>query len=101
MITILTDIFETKLGLIQLSIETNLDKEYSKLDNHKIQTLGYYIEIKASELKKDYLPSNMDFETSRAWRVYVTKTSNIPEKLNIFCQLTAPEYNITINSREV
>ena len=96
--TLLKDIFETKIGNIEISINCETDCENIKLDDLNIETLNHKIAIKTITLKNSELPENMKIDSSKGWRIYIEKKTNYNEKLNVVCKLLNPTIDTEFNS---
>ena len=85
--TILKDTFETNLGEIELSINSEYKVQYLVNSNLKVETENHKIEVVVIDLKKLELPKHMKIENSKGWRIYIEKKSEKSEKLNVICKL--------------
>ena len=85
--TILKDTFETNLGVIELSINSEYKVQYLVNSNLKVETENHKIEVVVIDLKKLELPKHMKIENSKGWRIYIEKKSEKSEKLNVICKL--------------
>ncbi|MBC7557011.1 MAG: hypothetical protein H7195_08635 [Chryseobacterium sp.] len=88
--TILSDIFETKLGSIQFSINCENNHEIKKLNDLKIETLNHKIVVEVINLNNLKLPNHMKIDSSIGWRIFIKKTSNNRENLSANCKLLNP-----------
>jgi hypothetical protein len=87
---LIADTFETKLGRIELSIET--DSLNSILQNDsKIETQDFQIEIRKFKLDNFPLPQNQKIEDSNGWQIYLIKKNNKNTEIKIECKLTNPQ----------
>ena len=100
--TILKDTFETNLGEIELSINSEFETEYLIKGNLNVENENYKIEIVAIDLREIELPKHMKIENSKGWRIYIEKKSEKSENLNIICKLKTKnsEINWDYNSGE-
>ena len=71
--TILKDIFETKIGAIELSINCEINSEIYKLNNLSAENLNYKITVQTIDLNNFKLPKNMKIDSSKGWRIYIEK----------------------------
>jgi hypothetical protein len=83
---ILTDNLETKLGEIRLCIESDLNESFECKDDI-IKTSNYLIQIKKLPSVENLFSTNLNIESSKAWRIYITKRSDFSENLKIYCKL--------------
>jgi hypothetical protein len=95
--TVLKDIFETKIGNIEISINCETDCDNIKSDGLKTETLNHKIVIKTINLKNSKLPENMKIDSSKGWRIYIEKKTNYIEKLNVVCKLLNPTIDSEFN----
>ena len=85
--TILKDTFETNLGEIELSINSEYKVQYLVNNNLKVETENHKIEVVVIDLKKLELPKDMKIENSKGWRIYIEKKSEKSEKIIVICKL--------------
>jgi len=87
--TILSGNFNTPLGIIRSWIDTD-NTDINKINSFDASTGARSIQLEAFELQNDWLPAEMQFETSKGWRWHIKKTSSLKENLVIYCKLIDP-----------
>lgn len=94
MTTILASDFETELGIVQASIQTDMADIALKKESNGVITAGYKINLEIFELQNNRLPDTMEFKSSKGWRWFIQKTNDKKENLIIYCKIIDPTPNI-------
>lgn len=90
MTPILKDNFETKLGVIQTSIESDFNNVVMCVGGYT-KTQGHKIHFQVFEIKNEWLNNKaMKIESSRGYRYHIEKIGEAVENLHIYCKLINP-----------
>jgi hypothetical protein len=90
---LIIDTFETKLGRIELSIETNSIDNIQQIES-KIETQDFEIKIRKFKLDNFPLPQNLKIEDSCGWQFYLTKKNDKNVEIAVECKLINLDANI-------
>ncbi len=86
-----SDDFETNLGIIRMSAETDAYDYIIHKDNSKVSSKGHSIRVDKFDLKDISDTENIKYETSRAWRLHIEKINDQQEQLILYCKLINPQ----------
>jgi len=88
--TVIRDIFETNLGNIELTINSEFGLENQFEDKLNVENENYKITVVVVDLNKAVISEDKNIENSKCWRIYIEKQSEKVEKLNVICKLLNP-----------
>jgi hypothetical protein len=92
--TILSDNFETKLGVVTCYLQSDSMVDPVAPGILKLSSAGYSIYCQNFDLKKISSDQPAQFESGKGWRWFIEKSNDIEEQLMLFCKLMNPSDNV-------